>query len=155
MDLRIRKANINDLNLYFEWTNDSEVRNKSFHSDKITFENHSIWFNKKINDESTQMYVFEYNKNPCGQVRIGIENSTSIIGISIDSKYRGKGLGKTMLEMASREFFKKYNFPIFAYIKTDNIASVKIFEKAGFNFVCNDSINNKECFKYKLLNENR
>ena len=50
--LSFRKAQIDDLQLYFNWVNDPIVREQSYNSDIIDFLNHSQWFKKTINDNS-------------------------------------------------------------------------------------------------------
>ena len=82
-------------------------------------------------------------------------STIAVIGISIDVNYRGKGIGTKILKLATTEFFKIHNIPIFAYIKHDNVASVKIFERSDFVYDTEDCINDIDCFKYKLVNENR
>lgn len=135
--LKFRKATIADTKLYFDWANDLSVRNQSYKSNIIDFENHKKWFESKINDSSCLMIVFQDEKQlNVGQVRIQKENKEeALIGISIASDYRGKGYAKGMLEMAS-DFFLKSN-PIFcinAFIKEANLTSKFAFEKAGFEF---------------------
>jgi RimJ/RimL family protein N-acetyltransferase len=133
--LKFRQATIDDCLLYFEWTNDKEVRQQSFNSSDIIFEEHKAWFTKVLNDESTVMLVFEdVAASPIGQVRIQKkDNNISIIGISVDASARGKGYAVTMLQMASN-FYLEHNQQqtIYAYIKKQNIASTKAFENAGF-----------------------
>lgn len=138
--------------LYFNWANDDLVRSQSFYSDLIDLENHTNWFLNKIKDEKSLLYLFEINQQPVGQVRIEVDSYFSIIGISIDKNYRGKGLGVKMLINATSEYFKSNKLPIFAYIKLNNIASSKIFESAGFQYYSKDRVNNFECFKYILTN---
>lgn len=136
--INIRKANENDLMLYFEWTNDEEVRKQSFNSEPIAFENHEKWFHKKIADANCLMLIFEDAQQvPIGQVRFenNEEERTSIIGISLDAYYRGKKLASKIVELAAVYFFKEHhNFTIQAYIKAENIGSIGAFSKAGFVF---------------------
>ena len=97
------------------------------------------------------MYLFEdQNKNPVGQVRIDIEkNDQATIGISIDAFYRGKGYGQIMLKNSCHEFHNSFpDICIHAYIKTDNITSFKIFEKANFVFIEKIIYNNSNSLHY-------
>lgn len=155
MNLTVRRANIEDMQLFYEWANDSLVRSQSFYSDKIELEDHKKWFNKKIQDSNTFILVFEEGNIPAGQVRIEISEIDSVIGISIAEKFRGKGLGTLMLEKASEEYFNHFKKPIMAYIKLSNLASARIFEKAGFVLQGKDIMNSIDCVKYILTSENR
>jgi len=139
-----RKAKATDINLYFEWLNDPEVREKSFDSNTIKWEEHYKWFNDNINNPNYTFYIFNFNKENIGQVRIHkIKENESEIGISIGIHYRGLGYGSQMLIDACYDYFNNYNAKIInAYIKNDNISSKKIFEKAGFTWIKNFLYNN-------------
>ena len=136
--LTVRKANLNDSKLYFEWANDEEVRNQSFNSNSIDWLNHQKWFSGKVENENCSLLVFEINnKNAVGQVRIekSDETNTCTIGVSISKNFRGKKLANQLIEKASFLFLKENpTYIINAYIKRDNFASIKSFEQAGFIF---------------------
>ena len=124
-----------DMNTFFNWANEDSVRKLSFNSEKITYQDHQLWFEKQLNDENCFMYIF-YTHIDIGQVRIQkVTNNDAIINISLDEKFRGKGYGVQMLTMSTEIFRKSFpNIIINAYIKTENIASKNVFEKSGFKF---------------------
>lgn len=133
--ITFRKANENDMMLYFDWTNDASVRENSYQSEPISLENHQNWFYNKIKDSNCYMLVFENHLGtPIGQVRIQKnEDKKAIIGISNDANHRGKGYASRMIQMASEEFLKDNpQVCIEAYIKLENEASAKAFKKAGY-----------------------
>ena len=123
--LTFREANENDTQLYFDWANDPVVREQSYNSNPINFENHKKWFESKINDCSCLMFIFQNEKKlNIGQIRIQKENNKeALIGISIASDFRGRGYAKDMLQIAS-DFFLKSNptFLINAFIKETNLS---------------------------------
>lgn len=134
--ITFRKASESDIMLYFNWANDSFVRENSYQSDPISFENHQNWFNKIIKEETCLMLVFENHLGtPIGQVRIQKQDENiAVIGISNDSKHRGNGYASKMIQIASEEFLKRNpHMYISAYIKIENKASVKAFEKGGYD----------------------
>jgi len=130
-----RKPNIDDAYLYFKWANDPQVRLNSFNSENITLEEHTIWFNEKLQDLNCELYLF-YDENDItvGQVRIQKDsNNNSVINISIDEKFRGMGYGVKLIELSSKNYFsREINDKINAYVKIENIGSKIIFEKAGY-----------------------
>jgi RimJ/RimL family protein N-acetyltransferase len=145
--LSFRKADLADTKLYFDWANDCDVREQSYNSAVIDFENHKNWFESKLDDKSCMMLVFENEENlKIGQIRIQKESDReALIGISIASEHRGKGYAKVMLEMASDFFLVlNENFIINAFIKEKNLTSKYAFEKAGFEF--------KEIINYENFN---
>lgn len=145
--LTFRKATEADTQLYFDWANDSSVREQSFNSSVIDFENHKKWFESKLEDESCLLLVFQNEeKLNVGQIRIQKENGKeALIGISIAANHRGKGFAKEMLQIASDYFLASNSkFLINAFIKETNLSSKHAFEKAGFEF---EKMINHENFK--------
>ena len=79
-NIKVRKPNENDLQLYFNWANDIDVRKNSYQSKEISLEQHSQWFLNKLNDESCTMYLFENHiGEPIGQVRIQKQNEQNCL----------------------------------------------------------------------------
>jgi RimJ/RimL family protein N-acetyltransferase len=135
--LTFRKATLADVKLYFDWANDTIVREQSYNSSTIDFENHKKWFETKLEDDSCMLLLFQNEeKSNIGQIRIQKENvKEALIGISIAAEHRGKGLAKEMLLLASDYFLENNKgYLINAYIKKQNISSKQVFEKAGFEF---------------------
>ncbi|MDO9001527.1 MAG: GNAT family N-acetyltransferase [Bacteroidota bacterium] len=148
--LQMRLAQLNDIDLYFDWANDTLVRSNSYNNEKIEYTQHVNWFKNKLNSNNCFFYLFLNETNPIGQVRIENLDNEIIIGISIDKKYRGKGFGVEMLEQASENYLNQNpTKEITAYIKTENTASINLFTKAGF--IKTDSVvqNGFKSFKFK------
>lgn len=149
--LSFRKANIDDLELYFDWANDVVVREHSYNSDIIDFESHSKWFKAKLTDNSCLMLLFDNEEFvSIGQIRIQKQNDQeSLIGISIDVKFRGQGYAKEMLQIASDYFLVLNPTSIInAFIKEENHSSKYAFEKAGFEFTKNLNYEGINSFHY-------
>lgn len=149
--LTFRKATEADTQLYFDWANDSCVREQSFNSNMIDFENHKKWFKSKLEDESCLLFIFQNEeKLNVGQIRMQKENAKEVlIGISIASEHRGKGFAREMLQTASDHFLDSNpNFQINAFIKETNLSSKYAFEKAGFEFQNMINYENFQSFHY-------
>ncbi len=156
-NLKFRKAEKSDCKIYFEWTNDKSVREQSFNSDEVLFENHEKWFLNKIEDKSCIMLVFQNENNQnIGQVRIQkTKNNSAIIGVSVSNEFRGKGFAKQIIEMASRNFLNQNpDFEISAFIKEGNLGSKKAFENANFEFKEKLNYENFMSFHYIKNNKN-
>ena len=143
--IKLRLAKPMDMNTFFNWANEDSVRKLSFNSEKITYQDHQLWFEKQLNDENCFMYIF-YTHIDIGQVRIQkVTNNDAIINISLDEKFRGKGYGVQMLSMSTELFRESFpNIIINAYIKVENIASKIVFEKSKFKL--------KDTLIYKKIN---
>jgi len=150
--LSFRKAKIDDIELYYFWANEINVREQSFNSSLIDFDEHKIWFESKLNDENCIMLIFtNLEGQEVGQVRIQKESGIdSNIGISITAEQRRKGYSTQMLKISSDYFLKiNPNFIINAFIKETNLASKYAFEKAGFEFIGMKSYQNHISFHFK------
>ncbi len=146
LNVSFRLATVEDLEQYFFWANNKATRKQSFSSEPISFQQHSEWFVGKLNDENCKLYVMEYKGEPVGQIRFDVKDNKAQISYSLDEKYRGKGLGGFLVEGGTEKL--KADLPtvekIIGYVKTDNIASVKVFQK--LNFIKNE--NTKSNFKF-------
>lgn len=152
--LSFRLATINDLELYYNWANDEQVRLQSYNSQSIDLKSHKEWFNQKINDPNSFFYICENQYFiPIGQVRIEKQKdeNRAIIGVSLDKQFRGQGLANKILQGAIKEFkLVQPQCIIEAYIKNTNIASINSFISVGFKLVNNIVINDIDSSLYIL-----
>jgi RimJ/RimL family protein N-acetyltransferase len=148
LNITIRLVKENDIRFVYNLSNEPLVRENSYNSDKITFENHEKWFNNQLIKNKEVFYILEYDNKPYGQVRFTVKESFSIIGIAISSKNRGMGLATQSLILSTEKYFQKYNLPIYAYIKKTNMVSVNSFKKAGFVFLKNETVEGVDSFVY-------
>lgn len=131
----LRKAEWKDVDLLFEWANDSEVRKNSFNTANIEYEEHKRWFENCIQDENIDVYICYLDADPIGQVRLNYNNETAVISYSIAKKYRGQGFGGVIIKLIEAEMV--FTHPditfLFGSVKMDNIASQRIFEDSGYD----------------------
>ncbi len=124
----LRPANEKDMLLLFNWANDSDVRKNALNSEKIELENHKKWYLDKIKDLNSKIYILEKDDFPLGQIRFDKTDENWNIDYSIDKKYRGLGLGGTIIELGMEQL--KENLK--AIVKIENVSSCKVFENLGF-----------------------
>jgi len=146
-----RFAELHDAALYYKWANDLVVRQNSFNTNEISYQQHIDWFSHKLNSKECFFYLFlNEEKLPVGQVRIDKSNNEIVIGISIDENLRGKGLGVQLLNQASTDYLHKFpHAEIIAYIKEENIASIHQFSKAGFIKTGNVIVSECKSYRFK------
>lgn len=135
MRLTHRHATPDDVGLYFSWANDPDTRRQSFQSSPIPFETHRAWFSRKLNDPNALLLVFSTETaEPVGQVRFERNDANEVtIGVSIDARFRGLGLASRLIESGCMACAERWGTcTIFAFIKPDNQASVRAFERVGF-----------------------
>ena len=154
--LNIRLVNEEDAQLLFEWANDPTTRLNSFNTSHITWEEHINWLHNKLSDPNSKLYISTLSgvDAPIGFVKFEKKDAI-IIGITIAPDQRGKGYGAEILNITCEEYWKNSDEEILAYIKLDNIASKRIFEKANFKYWKEEKSNDTSyIILKKLKNEN-
>ncbi len=132
--MTLRKATADDLMLLYNWANDPEVRRHSFNTEPILLENHTRWFQVKLADPAAALYLADVAGVPAAHIRFDIQNGTAVLSYLISEKYRGKGLGHTVLLKGIEKL--QQDRPevqqVEGLVQKSNPASVRAFEKAGF-----------------------
>ena len=144
-ELKTRDIKKSDFSLLLNWRNDEQVLRNSFDSNLISEEDHRAWFEYKLSDKNTKFFIFETIQNiPIGQVRLENDNDQWLIDFSVDSNFRGLGLGFVFLNKVIKIF---QNEKFIAKVKPGNSASIKTFEKLGFQ----EGLSNKKYKTYYLV----
>ncbi|MDD2198929.1 MAG: GNAT family N-acetyltransferase [Bacteroidales bacterium] len=146
MELRIREAKQADAHYLYLLANDPLTRNNSFNSKPIDWEDHVIWFEKALNDPNRYIFIANQDSNNVGVVKFETKSET-VIGITVDPKFRGRGLAASIIRNGCLKFWEYQGNDIIAYIKLSNIASIKSFVNAHFSRIENTMINGFECQK--------
>ena len=144
----LRKIKEEDKELIYHWANDEQTRASSFNSNPISYDEHSNWFDKKFLDKNSWYYICELNNEPSGLIRFDKKGEKLIVGITIDEKYRGKRLSSIFLKKGCETVSSETDLPIVAYIKKNNIPSLKSFVKAGFTYKSDLKINDIDSYEY-------
>ena len=135
LGLYLRKVETSDIDLLFKWANDPVVRENSFNTEPIPFENHVRWFNKMLADDSVLQYILMCEDTPIGQIRLNINGEEAEIGYSIANDYRGQGYGHSILRLVADTIAKEYKTVKYltAKVKPENVASNKLFQDEGYS----------------------
>lgn len=137
LDAPLRPVLPSDSQLVFQWSNDRETRQNAFSTQTISWSGHLIWFERKLHSLRSWFYIgFNSEHQPIGYIRFDLDRNLDnqpVTSIAIAPTERGKGFGSRLIAagvdlMRSVEGFHQ----VHAYIKPDNTASLRSFEKAGF-----------------------
>jgi UDP-2,4-diacetamido-2,4,6-trideoxy-beta-L-altropyranose hydrolase len=133
-ELTLRSAQSGDCRLIWEWANDPLTRAVSFSSEPIFWQGHVKWFTARLADPNCLFYVaLDAAKMPVGQIRYQIQGQEAVVSVSVSPGCRGRGYGSQIIRLASQKVFESTAVNlIHAYVKSDNVASVHSFSKAGF-----------------------
>lgn len=143
-ELTLRKATIKDAQSLFDWANDSETRKNSIHSKKIIWSDHLKWFQHKINNRDTEIFIVN-DEEPVGVLRIDKINDESYISFDVIAQYRGKGYGHRIISLAVEKFSDK---PLVAEVLEENISSQKIFDRNKFIIEKKHEKNGRKVMRY-------
>lgn len=130
--LQLRVACHEDVVTYFNWANDSEVRKNAIHTAAIPWVSHKEWFEKRLKDPSTHMYVMEAGGLPVGQIRFEKEGNEARIDYSLDSIVRGRKWGSRLISLGANLMQEIKPVRLRAEVKDGNEASATVFLRMGF-----------------------
>lgn len=133
----VEKANPSHSLLLFNWRNDKDTRNASINTDPISFNSHQKWYESILaNEQSFILIGYVSNGEAIGMCRFTFSETSgeSEVSINLNPSFRGKGLSSSLLKQALNLYSLEVSRPksIIAVIKAKNLASIRIFEKAGF-----------------------
>tara|TARA_B100000989_G_C19426380_1_gene420953 strand:- start:481 stop:933 length:453 start_codon:yes stop_codon:yes gene_type:complete len=134
----LRKANFKDNLDIFNWRNDETSRKMFFNTKKINWKDHCIWFESNLNNNQKCLLICSKENNfKVAIIRFDLLKYKAKISVNLNPSMRGKGHAVNCLNL-SLEYLKNF-YPniksIIAEIKSNNIVSIKTFEKIGFIFI--------------------
>jgi UDP-2,4-diacetamido-2,4,6-trideoxy-beta-L-altropyranose hydrolase len=136
-EIRLRPANEQDIDLYFNWANEPAVRLNAINTATISWATHEVWFVAKLQDQNSWLFVLEAGGLPVGQIRFDKEEDKAHIDYSLDPVVRGRGWGKRLVTMGASLIHQVSPLKLCAKVKISNVASTSIFLALGFEVASN------------------
>ena len=125
-----------DLPLLLDWRNRKPIRRVMFDSDMISWEQHSRWFNKLKNSDSTVSKLFYFDHIPYGMLnitQIDSINNTCEWGFYIGSPKAPKGMGTILGYTALNYIFQELQIrKLTAQVFDFNDKSINFHKRMGF-----------------------
>ena len=90
MEGYLKAAEESDMDILFEWANDPIVRQNSFHSERILYEDHKKWFYGILEASGCRQYIYICNNEKIGQARITVNGFEAEISYSICPQKRDR-----------------------------------------------------------------
>ncbi len=145
----LRKAEPEDSLMVLALSNSPEIRENSLNSKEISLETHSEWYQQKMISENDVFFVMEVDDFIAAQIRYEKTGNWATVSFSIDSAFRGRGLGKHLIDWTAMDACRKLEVSkLRGIVKSDNAASVKIFRKIGFTKTSEQSHNGSTWIVY-------
>jgi spore coat polysaccharide biosynthesis predicted glycosyltransferase SpsG/RimJ/RimL family protein N-acetyltransferase len=148
---KLRPAAQRDREKIFKLSNSAVVRANSINTGKIKWPDHKRWFSAKIKDPHCCFLVAETHAGEfIGQLRYEVAGRDALVSVSVADMFRGRGLAAPLLTAGSEMLFKRFAGVkrITAYIRQENKASIKAFERAGYHFECLTLLNDIQMRRY-------
>ena len=135
----LRKADKSDNRDIWLWRNHPQVRCNFFNTKPVPWQEHKKWFSSKIKSPSTKIYIAKEGGRKIGVIRFELKNRYATVSVNLNPAFFGRGLGSKIIEIGTDKFYNdtKLRNTIRAEIKKNNTASLKAFEKAGYEIAQN------------------
>lgn len=138
-NITLREVTNFDRELIWQWANDEETRKASYSQAHISWDEHIRWFDSIRGQKNHRFYIANNGgKKPVGQIRFAIEGKDAIVSFSVAPESRRRGYGKEILIEAAKKVFNETNIEqVSAFVKSENMSSLRVFQKAGFSMMEN------------------
>jgi len=151
----LRKATMEDAKLLYQWKNDKATIENSITKRGVTMEEHLKWLENVIDNPNRKLFILDLDGTSVGQLRLDFEKViynekcslvkiedaadeekkyelSAEISYGLGAEYRGKGLGKVLLEQADTLATIFKIAVLKAEVLPHNKASQKLFKKLGY-----------------------
>lgn len=129
-----RRAQTSDSKKLFDWRNDPVTRANSISTDPVSWPRHEEWFAKSLVDSKREIWLAIFNNQDVGMIRLDRGQDVTELSWSVAPEHRGRGLGSQILAT----FVSEHPAAYVAKVKKQNLASLKMAEKAGFKIFKED-----------------
>jgi len=135
MPVTVRHAIMHDADKLLEWRNDPETIRFSTTNTGVSKDEHRTWLEGKLKSEETMILIGcdSASGEEMGVVRFDAHDEHFwIVSINLAPTWRGRKMAAPLLDEAVAVFGNEHTAILTAYVKQDNIASRKVFERCGF-----------------------
>ncbi len=126
-EVTLRLANLEDSALLLAWRNDQQTREHSILNQKINECEHDKWLRKSLEDATIKLFIVVSAGRSVGTVRAQKGSSGWILSWTVSPESRGNNIGYRAVAILVEQLCGN----VLAYIKVNNVASIRIAEKLG------------------------
>ncbi|GAB3630721.1 hypothetical protein GCM10027421_00740 [Microbacterium shaanxiense] len=129
----VRRATMADARTLFDWRNDESTRQNSRSSEALVWDDHVAWLARCLADPERRLSVVSQGPDDIGTVRWDRRADHDWeISITLAPQSRGKGLGSAVLAAGEKALDVDAPVRMLASIHSDNGASRRLFQRAGY-----------------------
>ena len=128
--MKVRPATMADALDVLAWRNDPLTRAMSRNQAEVAEAEHLAWFGRALENPNLLLLIGEADGEKAGMVRLDFRAETEV-SINVNPALRGRGYGQALLQAGVREAAGS----VVAEIRDENVASRRLFERAGFRRV--------------------
>lgn len=135
---KLKSVTIADTALIYQWQSDPLTRRYALNPNIPSWAEHQCWMEKKLQRQQDYFFLIECSKNsePCGAIRLDeLATNNYLISIFIAPHRHGQGIGLIGLNLID-QCLPSIN--IHAMVLAENIASQRLFTKAGYQQIAPD-----------------
>ncbi len=150
--ITLRPAALDDSEMIRAWRNHPDISKCCFTLDPVSKEEHDRWYAARLADSACRSFIAEDMGNrPVGQIRLDIVGAAAIVNLNVAPGVMGLGIGAAMTRLALERTRAQICFSkAVAFVRTDNPASVAMFENLGFRRAGLDNIGGAQQIQYEL-----
>ncbi|KOS66677.1 hypothetical protein AEA09_18255 [Lysinibacillus contaminans] len=131
----LRKAIDADYDFFFYIKSEPENMYWTGHEKEPNYEQLKVWFFKQLESNVREILILEVDNNAVGYAYVDFIDAYQSIetAVAVSNKFSGLGYGSQIVSRTVHYCQENYLAkPIQAWILDDNLASIKIHEKAGY-----------------------
>ena len=99
MIFNLRKIELKDSPLLFEWVNDFSTRKNSFNSEEVKLKEHQIYIQNMLESQTKNQYILEIDNIPIGTIKDNILKDYIEISYALSPLARGKKLSSILMNL--------------------------------------------------------
>lgn len=133
-EFKVRVADMRDARSFWQLRNELSSRSNSLTGDEIDWDSHIDWFQRRLDDPQTRVYILEHGGSAAATVRFQPNAAgRTMTHIVVAPQFRGRGVAQHALQSTVPLALRDLQLTsVHAVIKKSNLASMQAFIKSGY-----------------------
>lgn len=136
--LEVRTATMDDAEQMYAWRNHPQTRAVSGDSAPLAYTDHVAWLRRTLSDPRRCLLAGHVGRADVGFIRFDLrDDGFATVSLYLDPMLTGLGLGGPLLQAGESQLHGTHSSALagmVATVMTDNVASQRLFQSAGYRF---------------------